>query len=91
MMLKTPFNGARVRAFLNALTARPLILLTAVLFALMFTPQAAAADKTGWLFSPGELSEKHAKYEGMGNCTLCHTVGSGVTDAKCLDCHDKLA
>lgn len=52
---------------------------------------APAADKTGWLFSPGELSSKHAKYEGMQNCTLCHKVGGGLPDERCLDCHKKLA
>lgn len=50
-----------------------------------------AADKTGWLLSPGELSNKHAKYDGIGNCTLCHKVGGGLPDGKCLDCHKKLA
>ena len=24
------------------------------------------------------------------NCTLCHKLGGGVTDANCLACHDKL-
>ncbi|MEE9542226.1 MAG: hypothetical protein V3V95_00400, partial [Thermodesulfobacteriota bacterium] len=45
----------------------------------------------GSLLSPDKLSKAHAKYEGIRNCTLCHKIGGGVTDANCLDCHDKLA
>ncbi|MBI4948627.1 MAG: hypothetical protein HY955_00590 [Deltaproteobacteria bacterium] len=92
-MPKKPFNGVHGRVILNGLPMRPFILAALVLcaFACISPASAIGADTTGWLFSPGELSKKHAKYEGMGNCTLCHTVGSGVTDAKCLECHDNLA
>ncbi len=37
--------------------------------------------------SPGDLSQAHAKLEGMSNCTQCHELGDKVTDRKCLECH----
>jgi len=40
--------------------------------------------------SPGDLHADHARYEGLANCTKCHTVGKGVSDAKCLDCHKEI-
>lgn len=40
--------------------------------------------------SPGDLTNAHAKFEGMGNCTLCHELGNKVTNAKCLDCHNEI-
>ncbi len=40
--------------------------------------------------SPGDLSNAHAKLEGMSKCTLCHELGEKVTDAKCLNCHDDI-
>lgn len=40
--------------------------------------------------SPGPLSLKHAKLEGMSNCTQCHSVGKGVPNSKCLDCHQDI-
>ncbi|MDP1725589.1 MAG: cytochrome c3 family protein [Bacteroidota bacterium] len=40
--------------------------------------------------SPGELSAKHAEFEGLSNCTQCHSIGSGVPDTKCLDCHKEI-
>jgi len=49
------------------------------------------AQDIGSLISPGELSSPHAKYDGIKNCTKCHELGEGITDSKCLECHDKLA
>ena len=37
--------------------------------------------------SPGDLSKAHANFEGVSNCTKCHTVGNKVTREKCLSCH----
>jgi nitrate/TMAO reductase-like tetraheme cytochrome c subunit len=37
--------------------------------------------------SPGELSNAHAKLEGVSNCTKCHEVGNKVSREKCLNCH----
>jgi len=37
--------------------------------------------------SPGDLTNAHAKFEGMSNCTLCHDLGNKVTNNKCLECH----
>lgn len=41
--------------------------------------------------SPGDLTNAHSKFEGMGNCTLCHDLGAKVSDSKCLDCHNEIA
>lgn len=40
--------------------------------------------------SPGELAEVHSALEGMSNCTQCHTLGSKVSDEKCLACHTEI-
>ena len=40
--------------------------------------------------SPGDLSNAHAKFEGMSNCTLCHDLGKKVSSTKCLDCHKEI-
>ena len=40
--------------------------------------------------SPGKLTDAHAEYEGIKNCTLCHDLGKQVSSAKCLDCHDEI-
>jgi len=40
--------------------------------------------------SPGDLTDAHAKWEGMSNCTQCHDLGNKVTNAKCLNCHKEM-
>ncbi len=40
--------------------------------------------------SPGDLTNAHAKLEGMSNCTKCHVLGEKVQDSKCLDCHTEI-
>jgi hypothetical protein len=40
--------------------------------------------------SPGELADVHANLEGISNCTKCHTLGSKVSNDKCLQCHTDL-
>jgi len=40
--------------------------------------------------SPGELSQSHAKWDGLKNCTNCHTLGEGLSNNKCLDCHKEI-
>ena len=40
--------------------------------------------------SPGDLSKGHSKWEGMKNCTQCHTIGEKISDQKCLDCHKEI-
>ncbi len=40
--------------------------------------------------SPGDLSQAHAKLEGMSKCTLCHDLGEKVSNKKCLECHDEI-
>jgi hypothetical protein len=42
------------------------------------------------LVSPGQLSKAHEKLAGIKNCTKCHTLGKGITDAACKECHKKL-
>ncbi len=41
--------------------------------------------------APGKLTESHAEYDHGDGCTECHELGGGVTDAKCLACHERLA
>ena len=43
------------------------------------------------LISPGDLSGAHAHLSGLANCEKCHTPGQGVSEEKCLGCHEELA
>ena len=65
-------------------------ILTAFLLLLTSSAGVFELETFGSLIHPGPLSKSHAKYEGINNCTECHTLGSGVPDNKCLDCHEKL-
>lgn len=40
--------------------------------------------------SPGDLTQAHAQFEGMSNCTQCHDIGEKVSSTKCLDCHKEI-
>ncbi|MCB0746796.1 MAG: cytochrome C [Ignavibacteriae bacterium] len=40
--------------------------------------------------SPGDLSNAHAEFEGISNCTKCHDLGKSVSKAKCLNCHTEI-
>src|SRR3989304_8322620 len=63
-----------------------------ILFVLVMCTDALAQEGgVGSLISPGALTAPHCKYEGISNCTQCHSLGGGIPDSKCLDCHDKLA
>ena len=37
-----------------------------------------------------DLTNAHAKYEGISNCTKCHVLGKQVQISKCLDCHTEI-
>ncbi len=41
-------------------------------------------------FSPGDLSNSHQHLDGSQNCTNCHEVGSEISGAKCLTCHEEI-
>lgn len=41
--------------------------------------------------SPGDLTNAHAKLEGISNCTKCHVLGKQVENFKCLDCHTEIS
>ncbi|MFT4974643.1 MAG: hypothetical protein ACI8S6_000526 [Myxococcota bacterium] len=64
-------------------------LVTAILW-MVLSSTAFAQDLSSFL-SPGPLSEHHAEVSGITQCTACHTAGTGVDPAKCLDCHDHTA
>jgi len=53
-----------------------------ILFILLLITSTVLAQ-----ISPGDLTNEHAKFEGISNCTLCHELGNKVTNTKCLDCH----
>lgn len=36
------------------------------------------------------MSNSHAKFEGLDNCTRCHELGNKVTNNKCLACHSEI-
>jgi hypothetical protein len=40
--------------------------------------------------SPGALSKAHERFDGLGDCTKCHTGGSGLDNKTCLACHAEI-
>jgi len=60
------------------------------IWALMAVLMMACPAQLFAQFSPGELSEAHAHLEGLSNCTECHDIGSKISEAKCLACHDEI-
>lgn len=40
--------------------------------------------------SPGALSKAHERIDTLGDCTKCHTSGSGLANASCLACHTEI-
>lgn len=62
----------------NVKTLRIVLVLTSFV---LFINQSLAQ------ISPGELTNAHAQFEGLSNCTKCHVFGEQVTKEKCLDCH----
>jgi predicted CXXCH cytochrome family protein len=59
--------------------------LTIILFVLMLSFFKVTAQ-----ISPGDLSNAHAKLEGISNCTQCHVLGNKVSSDKCLTCHTEI-
>jgi hypothetical protein len=41
--------------------------------------------------SPGVLTKGHQDLDNDQGCAKCHVIGSGVTNAKCADCHKPIA
>ena len=50
----------------------------------------ALAQGSFFRVSPGPLSESHAEHDNSEGCPKCHEANTGVTNAKCLDCHKTL-
>jgi hypothetical protein len=51
---------------------------------------AGASSARAQVFSPGPLSKKHAKLEGIASCTKCHGEGAQHDNTKCLSCHQEI-
>jgi hypothetical protein len=60
-------------------------------FLLLFLAAPALAQDAGGFVSPGPLAEPHAHLSGITQCFECHTLGAGVSDSKCMDCHDTVS
>jgi hypothetical protein len=64
----------------------PLLALLPGLLFFLQAPGAAAQDF--FRVSPGDLTESHSKWDNDAGCTQCHELGGGVTNDRCLGCHD---
>jgi len=49
---------------------------------------ARADDEDFFNSSPGPLSQSHAALDSQDKCNDCHTGGRGLSNDKCLTCHD---
>ncbi len=60
------------------------------LIVLAFSMSASADEPSqgllNKLLAPGPLIEGHKNLEQIG-CLSCHSVGQGISDSKCLECH----
>jgi hypothetical protein len=56
------------------------------LLALLVAP-LALAQGSFFRVAPGPLDESHAEYDNSEGCPKCHEANTGVTNARCLDCH----
>jgi len=68
-----------------------LALLVSLALALTSTVSPAHAQSLSGFVSPGPLASDHADLDSITKCTACHVLGGGVSDRKCLDCHDTVA
>ncbi len=57
------------------------------LLLLLLWPQLA----WGQIFSPGELSRAHERWDNYSDCDQCHSANNRVDNKKCLACHKTLA
>lgn len=64
--------------------------LWASLWMLLWLAPIAHAQDAGGFISPGPLAAGHQEIAGLTQCFECHSLGAGVSDAKCLDCHDEI-
>ncbi len=49
---------------------------------------ATAVAEDFFTLSPEPLSSAHAAWDDRAGCEQCHKLGGGVTEARCLGCHD---
>ena len=63
-------------------------LLTLLPGLLLIFQASYASSQDFFRVSPGKLTESHAKWDNDEGCTQCHELGGGVTNARCLGCHD---
>jgi hypothetical protein len=61
--------------------------LVAVCFLVLGEGSAAAQDDF-LRSSPGDLARSHSSIDGTDHCNDCHTGGRGLSNDKCLGCHD---
>ena len=59
-----------------------------LLLASLLAVPLVIAQPSFFRVAPGPLNESHAAFDKSEGCPQCHEANHGVTDAKCLDCHD---
>lgn len=50
----------------------------------------SAEDVFTHILSPAPLNANHEMLAGVVNCGKCHSMTTGVSEKKCLDCHKKI-
>lgn len=80
--LSKPHRISRRRAVFG-----PLVVALAFLASAGLLRRSAHADDF-LKSSPGPLAQSHAELDGQDNCNQCHTGGKGLSNDKCLGCHD---
>jgi hypothetical protein len=53
-------------------------------------PPKIVGRTIGSFLSPGPLGGPHKEWEGINNCTRCHNLVGGITNEKCLHCHEEI-
>jgi hypothetical protein len=61
-----------------------------VVAVLIFAVVVVAAPARAQFLSPGALSKAHERIDNLGDCTKCHTSGSGLDNGSCMACHTEI-
>lgn len=65
-------------------------MLRGLLLALLLIPSISFGQGFGGFVSPGDLAHDHADLDKITKCTSCHEPGAGVTQERCLACHESV-
>ena len=67
-----------------------LLRISCLMWCLLTWPAVTFAQEGYFRVSPGPLNAGHAAYDNSDGCPKCHEPNHGVTNRKCLSCHETM-